>query len=136
LDKLTALKKEKNAKLVIATAVIEDDNLFKNQFYNFGRIVRDENGTIIKIVEKKDASEDELSLREVNPAYFCLDKEWMLEKLDRLDNNNAQNEYYLTDLVHMAFEDGLKIESVQINEKEALGANTPEQLKVLESYLD
>ncbi len=136
LEKLSKTIKAKLAKIVIATAVIEDKNLFENQFYNFGRIVRDDNGVIIKIVEKKDANKKELSIREVNPAYFCLDKKWMLEKLHLLKNNNAQEEYYLTDLVKIAFNEGLTIESVQINEKEALGANTVDQLKVLESFLD
>ncbi len=136
LEKLSTMKKEKDAKIVIATALIEDDELFQNQFYNFGRIVRNEDGSIQKIVERKDASEEELTIREVNPAYFCLDKEWMLSRLAQLNNDNAQGEYYLTDLVQMAFNEGLPIESIQINEKEALGANTPEQLKVLESYFD
>ncbi|MGB0925413.1 MAG: hypothetical protein ACPGTS_01750, partial [Minisyncoccia bacterium] len=122
--------------IVIATAVIGDDGLFENQFYNFGRIVRDDQNVITKIVEKKDATETELMIREVNPAYFCLDKKWALECLSKLKNNNAQGEYYLTDLVQMAFDQGLCIESVQIDAREALGANTPEQLSVLESFLE
>lgn len=136
LKNLSDTKKETGAKLVIATSIIDNDDLFKNQFYNFGRIVRDLNGVITKIVEKKDATDQELTIREVNPAYFCLDKEWMLKKLLLLKNNNSQEEYYLTDLVQMAFDDGLAIESIQINAKEALGANTPEQLEVLESFIE
>ena len=136
LHQLTQTKYEKNAKIVIATSYINDDALFHNQFYNFGRIVRDKNGIIKKIVEKKDADDGELKIREINPAFFCLDKEWMLDRLYKIKNNNAQGEYYLTDLVKMAFDEGHTIESVQINEKEALGANTPEQLAVLESYLE
>lgn len=135
MKRLSQKKHEAKAKIVIATAVIDDDDLFENQFYNFGRIIRDEDNIITKIVEKKDANEYESSVREVNPAYFCLDKEWMIENLAKLNNNNSQEEYYLTDLVKMAFDQGLTIESVQINEKEALGANTPEQLEVLESFL-
>lgn len=136
LEKLTQLRSSKQAPLVIATALIHDDQLFSQQFYNFGRIVRDENNCISKIVEKKDASEKELAIREVNPAYFCLDKKWALECLATLDNNNAQREYYLTDLVKIAFNQGLEIPSVQIDEREALGANTPEQLAVLEKFLE
>ena len=86
--------------------------------------------------KKKDATEQELSVREVNPAYFCFEKKWMLEKLSELKNENAQSEYYLTDLVQMAFDEGHCIESVQIEAREALGANTPEQLAVLESFLE
>lgn len=136
LEKLSSLRKEKDAKIVIATAVIESDDLFENQFYNFGRIVRSENDVITKIVEKKDSTDDELLIREVNPAYFCFDKEWMLKCLSRINNDNAQGEYYLTDLVQMAFDEGLVIESVQIDQREALGANTKEQLEVLKSFLN
>lgn len=136
MEKLSSTKKDLNAKIVIATSVVEDDELFEKQFYNFGRIIRNDNNEIVKIVEKKDATEAELSVREVNPAYFCLDKSWALEKLSELKNDNAQAEYYLTDLVSMAFGEDLSIESVQIDPKEALGANTKDQLAVLESFLD
>ena len=135
LHKLTQARYEKDAKIVIATSEIEDESLFQNQFYNFGRIIRDKDGIIKKIVEKKDAQDEELNVREINPAFFCLDKEWMLNRLRKIKNDNAQEEYYLTDLVKMAFDEGYTIESVQINEKEALGANTPEQLALLETYL-
>jgi len=62
-------------------------------------------------------------------------KKWLFDQLRTLKNDNAQGEYYLTDLVKIAFDKNLDICSVQIGEKEALGANTPEQLKVLESFL-
>ncbi len=136
LEKLSEKMKEKLSKIVIATSIIDDDNLFKKQFYSFGRIIRDNNGVITKIIEKKDATNNELKIREVNPAYFCIDKNWMLEKLHLLKNNNAQGEYYLTDLVKIAFDEDLTIESIQIDEKEALGANTRGQLEVLESFLE
>lgn len=135
MHELARVKSEKDAKIVIATSVIEDSEMFENQFYNFGRIIRDENNVITRIVEKKDASEAELAVREVNPAYFCLDKKWMLARLAELKNENAQGEYYLTDLVQMAFDEGLIIESVQIEPREALGANSREQLAVLETFL-
>lgn len=135
INELVSIQQNQNSPLVIATAVIKDENLFHNQFYNFGRIIRNADGEIQEIIEKKDATDEQLAIREVNPAYFCMDKKWMIECLGKLENNNAQGEFYLTDLVGMAFEQGLKIPSVQINEKEALGANTPEQLSVLESFL-
>lgn len=134
LAQLSSVKKEKNAKIVIATAVIEDDDLFEHQFYNFGRIIRDDRGVITQIVERKDATDEQALIREVNPAYFCMDKEWMIACLSKLENNNAQGEYYLTDLVKMAFDQGLTIESIRINQREALGANTKEQLRVLEQH--
>lgn len=135
MHELVARKQKEDAKIVIATIVVKDDALFHNQFFNFGRIVRDEAGEITRIVETKDASEEEMKIREVNPAYFCLDKAWMLECLKNLKNTNAQGEYYLTDLVQMAFDQGHTIHSVQIDTREALGANTKEQLEVLHNHL-
>ncbi|MCI5051029.1 MAG: NTP transferase domain-containing protein [Candidatus Pacebacteria bacterium] len=134
IEKLITNKEDALGPLSIATAVIEDDDLFSNQFYNFGRIIRDQDGNITKIVEKKDASDEEVLIQEVNPAYFCCDKDWMIQSLQSLKNDNTQGEYYLTDLVKICFDQQHQIESIQINEKEALGANTKEQLAVLEKY--
>lgn len=135
IQRLVELHRDNQSKLSIATATIFDEVLFNEQFYNFGRIVRDSEGKISAIVEAKDADEEQKNIREVNPAYFCCDKEWMIKELSNIENNNAQGEYYLTDLVKIAFGMGMEIPSVNIEEKEALGANTPEQLQVLSSYL-
>jgi len=135
ITSLVQNKVDSSTPLSIATAIIDDNNLFENQFYNFGRIVRDSYSDISRIVEKKDATDSELQIREVNPAYFCCDRDWMINSLKSIDNENAQSEYYLTDLVKISFDQQYKINSIQINEKEALGANTPVQLSVLESYL-
>lgn len=137
LQKLVTEQQENKAEIVIATSVIDDDELFRNQFYAFGRIIRNpETNDITGIVEKKDSTEDQKEIREVNPAFFCCDAKWAFNHLENLKNDNAQGEYYLTDLVKIAFEEGLKIHSVQIEPREALGANTPEQLAVLQAYLD
>ncbi len=136
IHNLIHIKQNSENSLSIATALIEDNILFKNQFYNFGRILRDTAGHIKAIIEKKDANEEQLTIREVNPAYFCCDVPWVNNQLKNLKNNNAQGEYYLTDLVKIAFEESHYIDSIQINEKEALGANTPDQLKVLQDYLN
>jgi len=136
IHNLIHTKQNSENSMTIATALIEDENLFRNQFFNFGRILRDTHGHIKSIVEAKDATDDEKQIREVNPAYFCCDIPWAIECLKLLKNNNSQGEYYLTDLVNMAFQESHYIDSIQINEREALGANTPEQLEVLASYLD
>lgn len=136
IHNLIHTKQNSENSLSLATAVIKDDELFKNQFYGFGRILRDSQNHVKAIVESKDATEQEKAIREVNPAYFCCDADWAVESLKSLKNNNAQGEYYLTDLVKIAFNESHYIDSVNIDEKEALGANTPEQLQVLESYLN
>ena len=137
-DTLTSLvgqKKASETSLAIATAIINDDKLFSDQFAGFGRIVRDKENHIKSIVESKDASLEQKEIREVNPAYFCCDVPWVTTALASLKNNNSQGEYYLTDLVNIAFQESHYIDSIQIDEREALGANSPDQLRVLESYL-
>ena len=123
-------------KLVIATSVINDKKLFQSQFKGYGRIVRDERNAMISIVEAKDATEEELAINEVNVGFMAFNVQWGFTHLSHLKNDNAQGEYYLTDLVKMAFKEGYDVASVQISEKEALGANTQEQLAVLHDYLD
>jgi bifunctional UDP-N-acetylglucosamine pyrophosphorylase/glucosamine-1-phosphate N-acetyltransferase len=122
-------------KLVLATALIENDDLFTRHFYNYGRIIRDDKGAIIKIVEAKDATKEERKVREVNVGFMAFDKVWGFNNLHSLTTDNAQGEYYLTDLVSRAFQQGLEIDSVQLSQTEALGANTPEQLEVMESHI-
>lgn len=100
-------------------------------FYTFGRIIRStEDGHITKIVEKKDCAKEELQIRELNASYFCFKASWLWDTLKKLDNNNAQKEFYLTDLIKIAIEDGEKISSIDIEPKETLGVNSPEDLVV------
>ncbi len=91
----------------------------------FGRIVRAEEGAVRAIVEEKDASPEELALREVNLGVYCFDKDALLSALPRLSNDNAQSEYYITDLIAILIEDGVQPEAVVLeDEREAIGINT------------
>ncbi len=121
--------------VTIATVEVPDFHEWRAGFFDFGRIVRDENNKIIKIVEKKDANENELAIKEVNPAYFCFNAKWLWEQLPTLKNQNAQGEYYLTDLIGLAQQQNHEINSIKIAPHEALGVNTPEQLALLEQDL-
>ncbi len=98
--------------------------------YDFGRVIRDEDGTIVDIIERKDASPEELDIKEVNPSFFCFNAEWLWASLPQLKNRNAQGEYYLTDLVRLAVEEGHPVGSVAIEPRECIGVNTPEQLRI------
>lgn len=75
----------------------------------FGRIVRNSKGNIKKIVEHKDATEQEKALCEVNSGTYCFDIEKLRETLVKIKNNNAQREYYLTDAIEIMKKDGLKV---------------------------
>lgn len=132
IQKLITTHREKNAMLTMATTIVPDFADWRATFIPFGRFVRDEHGDIKKIVELKDATEEEKEIKEVNPAYMCFDAKWMWKHLHMLKNENAQSEYYLTDLVGMAFAEHHKIASILIDPKEALGVNTKEQLELIE----
>lgn len=126
---------EKMADLIMATISVDNFDSWQSCFYDFGRIVRDDNNRPIKIVEKKDATPEELAIKEVNPSYFCFNSKWLWENIDKIKANNAQKEYYLTDLLALAIKSNSKIETISINPKEGIGINTPEQLKLAETIL-
>ncbi len=121
--------------VTMATVKVPDFQDWYSVFYSsFSRIVRDGDNVILRSVEFKDATEEEKEIKELNPCYFCFNKEWLFSKLSILKNENAQNEYYLTDLVKYAAEEG-GIASVSISPEEALGVNTIEQLRELEGII-
>lgn len=98
----------------------------------YGRIVR-ENGQIQAIVEHKDASNEQRQIQEINTGIYCVSNAKLHEWLPRLSNNNAQGEYYLTDIVAMAIEDGLTVASVEPERAfEVEGVNDRIQLAALE----
>jgi len=121
--------------LTMATAIVPDFNEWRKSFYDFGRIIRTADGKLEKIVEKKDATAEELACREVNPGYYCFKASWLWTELEKIKPGNAQGEYYLTDLLQQAVEEKVKIGSIKIEPKEALGINTKEQLALVESLL-
>ena len=99
----------------------------------YGRIVRDSNNAVSKIVEQKDASPAELQIPEGNTGILACNGRRLKDWLSRLGNNNAQNEYYLTDVIEMAVGDGLVVKTtLAANQDEVLGVNNRNQLAHLE----
>jgi bifunctional UDP-N-acetylglucosamine pyrophosphorylase/glucosamine-1-phosphate N-acetyltransferase len=99
----------------------------------YGRIVRDSNNAVSKIVEQKDASPTEQQIREGNTGILACNGRRLKDWLSRLSNKNAQNEYYLTDIIEMAVTDGLVVKtSLAANQDEVLGVNNRNQLAHLE----
>lgn len=115
--------------ITMATLKVPNFEGFYSGFNGFGRIVRDEAGNIERVVELKDADEDEKQIKELNPSLFCFNSKWLWENLPKVKNENAQGEYYLPDLVGFAIKQGEKISSVEINPLECIGVNTPEELE-------
>ncbi|MFM8333330.1 MAG: bifunctional UDP-N-acetylglucosamine diphosphorylase/glucosamine-1-phosphate N-acetyltransferase GlmU [Candidatus Methylumidiphilus sp.] len=101
----------------------------------YGRIVRDDQGQVARIVEQKDASPTEREIQEVNTGILALNGGNLKTWLGRLTNNNAQGEYYLTDVIALAVADGIRVETCQPRaEWEVLGVNNRVQLAELERH--
>src|SRR4030066_414946 len=99
----------------------------------YGRIVRNEQGDVLGIVEEKDASPGQREIREVNTGILLAPTGKLREWLANLQNNNSQGEYYLTDIVGMAVQQGIAVHTVQpAHEWEIHGINSKAQLAALE----
>jgi len=102
----------------------------------YGRVIRDEKGDVASIVEYKDCNEEQKKVGEWNPGFYIFDADWLWQNIVKLQNNNAQNEYYLTDLIMMAKEQNKRVIAMPVSEEsEAMGINTPEQQKEAEKIL-
>ncbi|HEY4503069.1 MAG TPA: NTP transferase domain-containing protein [Candidatus Paceibacterota bacterium] len=136
IEGIISTHQEKNGTITMATVVVPDFDDWRKALYHFGRIVRDSNGSVEKIVEFKDASVDEKEIKELNPAIYAFNAEWLWQNIDKIKNQNKQAEYYLTDLVGLAFKQKKKIETVGVaNMIEGLQPNSKEELEILEKLM-
>ena len=102
----------------------------------YGRIIRDEGGNIKAIVEEKDANMFEKEIKEINSGIYCFDIEELLSALEKLKPNNVQGEYYLTDVIKIMNDKGLKTGAVIVEDNtEILGVNDRAQLELLTRVL-
>jgi bifunctional UDP-N-acetylglucosamine pyrophosphorylase/glucosamine-1-phosphate N-acetyltransferase/UDP-N-acetylglucosamine pyrophosphorylase len=102
----------------------------------YGRILLTPNFQVIGIVEESDASQEQLTIRTINSGIYCVNRRFLEEALPRLTNNNAQGEYYLTDIIRIGYELGRNIGAAwALDANEVLGVNTPEELIRVEKIL-
>lgn len=94
-----------NCQMAVLTAIVDDPRAY-------GRVIRDENGFIKKIVEFKDCTDEEKEICEINTGIYAFDNEVLFTNLNEIKNNNAQEEYYITDLVEILNCKGLKVKAV------------------------
>ena len=102
----------------------------------YGRILRDGDGAFLGVVEDRDCTPEQKAVRDLNAGIYAFECPWLLRALERLRNDNAQKEYYLTDAPALIQEAGgrVKVCRAVLNEQ-ILGVNTPEQLAQTERYL-
>ncbi len=122
--------------LSMITISLTDFEDWRTVFYHLGRVVRDEEGYAKGIIEFKYASDEEKKVLEINLNCFCFNKDWLFSHVDNLNNQNKQGEYYITDLVKIAFNEGHKVKVFSIPPEEGMGINSPEELKIAESLIN
>lgn len=127
VKKLMDFHEAKGYDATILTSVIEDPT-------GYGRIVR-KNEEVEKIVEHKDCNESELQLKEINAGMYCFDIESLLDSLGKLKNNNAQGEYYLTDVIGILKAQGKKVGALITEFEETIGVNSRKELAQAEQIL-
>lgn len=129
LNNLIEKKESFKAKAAILTAIVEDPT-------GYGRILKDEQRNVSCIVEEKDANFGEKSIKEINSGVYCFDSKDLIEGLENLDNNNAQGEYYLTDVIGFIRKKQGQVIPVPVNDiNEIIGVNDRIQLAQVESIL-
>lgn len=139
LKKFIDNHRKNNASLSVMSAIFENSQ-------NYGRIIRDENGNLSKIVEEKDATCEQKAVKEVNTGVYLLNWAQISPAFLSLDSDNAQGEYYLTDIVKWAISNNLKAQSFILeNNDESFGINSKSHLaqaakilknRVIEKLLD
>ena len=122
LTALTRFHRSCHAAVTVLTAVMDNPD-------GYGRIVRDAAGSLLAIVEQKDATPEERAIREINSGIYCMESDFLFAHIDSIGSANAQNEFYLTDLVAIAVAKGLTCQALPAeNADEIMGVNDRVQL--------
>ena len=117
------------APMCILTVVLGDPK-------SYGRVIKNPDGSVKKIVEFKDSNDEEKKVREINTGIYCFDNELLFRYLQEIRNTNAQQEYYITDLVEIFNSHGHKVRAyVTENVEEVQGVNNKLELAAANSYL-
>ena len=112
--------------LSILTTVLENP-------FGYGRVKKDESGNAVVIVEEKDATDAEREIQEIFTGVLCASKELLEEGLSKITNDNAAGEFYLTDLVSIINQKGIRIKTCEASNDEVKGANSKQELEQLEA---
>jgi bifunctional UDP-N-acetylglucosamine pyrophosphorylase/glucosamine-1-phosphate N-acetyltransferase len=130
IRRVTRARERTDAAIALATVRVPDFAQERAQFEDCGRIIRGTDGEVAAIVERKDATEKEARLTEVNVSTYCFRADWLRKEIARLAPATGGREQYLTDLIAEAFRQRAGIIAVPFEDpREGMGVNTPEQLK-------
>ncbi len=122
MRELVALRERNNAAVVVLTMMMDDPT-------GYGRIIRDAGGSVRYIVEQKDASPEEAAVKECNSGFYCFDAKALFEALEQVGSDNAQGEFYLTDVLHICRRAGRAVLALPAKDaSECLGVNSRIQL--------
>lgn len=128
IERMISRHRKKDAAVTILTAISKSPEAY-------GRIVRD-GSKVVATVEAKDATKNQLAITEINSGVYLFDSSFLFTALKSLETDNAQQEYYLTDLIAMAAADGLHVEGVVAEDHDEIsGVNTLEDLAALEKKI-
>jgi UDP-N-acetylglucosamine diphosphorylase/glucosamine-1-phosphate N-acetyltransferase len=112
-----------NASITVVTTFLTDPG-------SYGRVIRGEGDTVLKIVEARDATEKEKEINEINTGIYCAERRFLFESLDQIGNENSQGEYYLTDIFEIAGREKRRTLPFVLDDPvEAMGINTVSELK-------
>ena len=118
-----------SAAITVMTAILDDPG-------SYGRVVKNEDGDVLKIVEARDAGAEEKMIKEINTGIYCAENAFLFEAVRKIDNKNAQGEYYFTDIFEIARRENRKTGSFIVDDPpEAMGINTPDDLKAAERIM-
>lgn len=121
VEKLYSFHEDGNYKATVITSIIDEPA-------KYGRIIRNSSNEVEKIVEFKDCNEEEVKVKEINSGMYCFDIKVLLENLSSLNNNNAQGEYYLTDVIEILKSKGLKVGAFTVPVSEITAVNSRVEL--------
>lgn len=129
LQALFETHRDTQAAATVLTADLQDPQ-------GYGRVIRGADGAVERIVEQKDADAAELRVHEINSGLYIFSSSHLWRALTKVDADNAQAEYYLTDTLEILRRDGLRVSAYKCQDpREVLGVNNPDQLREAESIL-
>jgi UDP-N-acetylglucosamine diphosphorylase/glucosamine-1-phosphate N-acetyltransferase len=122
-ESLIASHRRSGAVVTVLTTVLDDPS-------GYGRVITDERGRIVKIAEHRDATEEERRIREINSGIYCVDCSFLFHAVSRIRNDNAQREYYLTDIIEIGRNENKPVMSFITHDAvEVMGINTFRELE-------